>query len=58
MCFDDVLDLEPVRFSLDDVLVNITLRIDNGRFALRTDQIRSVRQASEIELFEVHSDLS
>jgi hypothetical protein len=35
-------------------LVNVALRIDHSRLTLRTDQVRSMRQTSEIELLEVH----
>jgi hypothetical protein len=33
------------------------LRIDNHSFTFGTDQVRSMRQTAEIELFEVHKNL-
>src|SRR6266404_4827139 len=54
VCFDYVLDLEVLRVSLLDVLIDIALRIDDRSFTIRSDQIRSVRQTTETELLEVH----
>jgi hypothetical protein len=51
---DHVFDPQPLRVGFGEVLVNITLRIDNSRFTLRTNQVRSMGQAREIELFEIH----
>ena len=36
---DDVLDLETLRRAFGDVLVNVALRIDDRRLAVRTDQV-------------------
>src|SRR2546430_2475168 len=44
--FDDVLDLQVLRFSFLDVLIDVALRIDNDRFTIRSDQIRSVRETT------------
>ena len=52
--FDDVLDLQSLCFRFLDVLINVSLRIDNGSYALRTNQVRGMRQTAQIELFEVH----
>jgi hypothetical protein len=54
MRFDDVFDLEALRDSLSDVLINVTLRIDYNSLAVGSDQIRRVCKTAEIELFEVH----
>ena len=54
---DHILDLEALRLSFVNVLINIALRIYYRRLALRTDQVRSMRQAAKIELFEVHMNL-
>jgi hypothetical protein len=51
---DDVLDLQVVRRALRKVLLDVSLRIDDCRFAFRADQIRSVCEATQVELFEVH----
>jgi hypothetical protein len=52
--FDDVLDLQSLRVSFGDVFVNVALRIDNRSFAIGADEIRSVGQTGEIELFKEH----
>src|ERR1044071_7539184 len=52
--FDHILDLQPLRLGLREILINITLRIDNRSLTLRPNQVRSMRQASKIELFKVH----
>ncbi len=44
----------PRRFGLRDVLVHVALRIDDRRLARGADQVRGVREAAEVELFEVH----
>src|SRR4030095_5580451 len=54
MRFDNVFDLEILSFGFGDVLIDVALRIDYGRFTVCTDQVGSVGQATEIELFEVH----
>ena len=45
----------PVRLGFVDVLLHVTLRIDDRSLAVRTQIIRGVRQTSEIELLEVHT---
>src|SRR5687767_11601825 len=52
--FDHVLEFEFLGSGFGEILVNVTLRIDNRGFAFRADQIRSVGQTSQIELFEIH----
>src|SRR5689334_9054383 len=54
---NDILDRESLRLRFLDILINIALRIDNRRLALRTNQVRSVRQTPEIELFELHKSI-
>jgi hypothetical protein len=56
--FNHVLDFEALRFGLGDVQVNITLRVYDRRFALGADEVRSMREAPEIKLFEVHGGSS
>src|SRR5215213_1720187 len=57
MRFDNVFDALPVGFGFRQILLNIALRVNNRRFLARTDVIRSVRQAAEIKLFEIHNNL-
>src|SRR5947199_2904472 len=40
--------------GLHDVTVNVALRVNDSRFAFRAYEIRSMCEASEVELFEVH----
>ncbi len=54
VCFDDVLNLQTLRRRFIDVLIDIALRIDDGGFTVRANQVRRVRQTAEIELFEIH----
>src|ERR1700674_1298398 len=54
MRLNHILDSEPLRLRFRDVLVHVALRIDYGSFAFRTDQVRSMRETREIELFEEH----
>src|SRR6185503_15177035 len=56
--FDDVLDLEPVRGGFGEIFIHVSLRIDDGGFAIRADQVRSVGQTSQIELLEIHYETS
>ena len=51
---NDVLDFQPSRLCLGDVLVNVALRVNDRGLAFRADEIGGVREASEVELFEVH----
>jgi hypothetical protein len=51
---DDVPDAEAGARGLLDVLLDIALRVNDRRLALGADEVRGVRQASEVELFEVH----
>ena len=50
--FDDVLDLQALLRGGFHVDVDVALRIDHGRDSLRTDQIRSVRQATQKEVLD------
>src|ERR1051325_2151661 len=52
--FDHVFDFESVRRGFGEIRVDVTLRIDDRSLPIRTDQVRRVRETSEIELFEVH----
>ncbi len=54
VCFDHILDLKPLCGSFCEVLVDVTLWIDDHGLAIRADQVRSVGQTCEIELFEIH----
>jgi len=53
-----VLDLQSVFGSKREITINVPLRIDDSRRARRlvTDEIGSVRQATEIKLFKDHGD--
>ena len=54
---DDVRDAQPVLGGEGDVLIDVALRIDDGRGAGRlvADEVRRVRQAIEIELMQDHA---
>src|SRR5262245_1223624 len=54
MRLDHVSDLKPFGFGFVDVLLDVALRIDDRPFAPGADQIRSMRQTSQIKLLEVH----
>src|SRR5262245_50386191 len=54
MRLDHISDLQPFGFGFVDVLLHVALRIDDRRFAPGADQIRSMRQTSQIKLLEVH----
>src|SRR5438046_586773 len=56
--FDDVLDAKAVLVCLVEVEVNVTLRIDHCGYTLRADHVRCVRQATEVEMLEVHGPSS
>src|SRR3982750_4899030 len=49
-----VLYLQAFACGLHDVTVNVALRVNDSRFAFRTYEIRSMCEASEVELFKVH----
>ena len=51
---DHVLDPETVFGRFDEVLIDVTLRIDDSRLTAIADQVRRVGQAAEVELLEVH----
>jgi hypothetical protein len=54
---DHVLDLERVLGGKRNVLVGVSLRVNDGRCppGLVPNQVGSVRQARQIELFEDHA---
>src|SRR5215475_335321 len=54
---DHVFDLQPFGFGFVDVLLDVALRINDRRFAYRANQIRSMRQTTQIKLPEVHMSL-
>ena len=51
---DHVLDAEPVFDRVFDVDADVALRVDHRGDASGTDHVGRMRQASEIELLEVH----
>src|SRR5215510_2088101 len=54
VCLNDVFDFQILRRRFFDVLIDVALRIDNGGFAIRADQVRRMRETSQIELLEIH----
>ena len=54
MRLDNIFDLNILSGGFLDVLINVALRINHSRFAFRTNQVRSMRQTSQIELLEIH----
>jgi hypothetical protein len=54
---EDVRDAQAVLGRHGDVLIDVTLRIDNGSHARRlvADEVRRVREALQVELLEDHS---
>src|ERR1700690_1372594 len=57
MRFKNVADLEALLFRGLEVDLDVTLRIDHRSLAFRSNHVRSMRQAGEIELFKIHSPL-
>src|SRR5687768_9599131 len=55
--FDYVLNLQPLCLRFIDVLIDIALRIYYCSFPVRTNQVRRLSQATEIELLEIHKYL-
>jgi hypothetical protein len=53
---NDVLDFQVLRCCCFDVVIDVTLRIDNRCFAVRANQVRRVRKTCQIELLEIHFD--
>src|SRR5262245_61951068 len=53
-----IFDLKILRCCFSQVLIYITLRINNGSNALRPDQIGSMGQTIQIKLLEIHIFLS
>src|SRR5580700_10861185 len=58
MGLKDVANRQPLFLRGFQVDFHIALRIDHDRFSLRSQQIRSVRQAAEVELFEIHGTMA
>ena len=54
MGLEDVANLKLLLLGRFQVDFNVTLRIDDDRFAFRSEQIRGMRQTTQVELFEVH----
>ena len=57
VCFDYVFDRLSIDRRLVQVLLDIALRIDDGRFVIGADVIRSVGKTTEVKLFEIHMTL-
>jgi hypothetical protein len=57
MCFDHELDRETVRPRVLQININVSLRIDDGGFGSRPDQVGGVSKTAEIELPKVHSTI-
>ena len=51
---DHVPDAQALRLRRLDVDVDVTPGIDDGRLAVRADQIGGLRETAEVELFEFH----
>ena len=56
MRLEDVPDLHAILLRRFQVNFHVALRIDDDSFALRSQQIRSMRQTAEVELFKIHKD--
>src|SRR4029079_7655341 len=54
MRLDHIPNPHPVLLRLGDVLIDVALRIDDRRLAVAADEIRRVREAAKVELFEEH----
>src|SRR5438309_11903006 len=55
--FDYVLYFEVLSGGFVQVLIDVALRIDDGSFTFRADQIGSMSQTVEIKLLEIHRTL-
>ena len=53
--FDHVSDAQAVLARFFDVKLDVTLRVHHRGHTVRTNHVRSVRQAAQIELFEIHA---
>jgi hypothetical protein len=56
MGLNDVFDLQVLRRCFFDVLIDVTLRVHHGGFTVCAEQVRRVRETSQIELLEIHFD--
>src|ERR1019366_4580347 len=54
MGLEDVANLKLLLLRRFQVDLDVTLRIDDDSFAFRFEEIRSMRQTTQIKLFEVH----
>jgi hypothetical protein len=52
--FKDMTDSKPVCFGGLHIKIHVTLGINHDRLALRPEHVRSMGQAAEIKLFEIH----
>ena len=57
MRLDHVPDAQPVLARPLQIELDVALRIDDRRHTFGADHVRGVRQATEVELFEVHGVL-
>src|SRR5262249_4565601 len=51
---DDVADRQPVFPGRVEVFLDVPPRVDDGGLPVRTDHVGRLRQASQVELLEVH----
>src|SRR6185369_1130326 len=51
----NVADDKPVFFGGLEIKIHVALRINHDRFTLRPEHVRSVGQATQIKLFEIHA---
>src|SRR5437764_126124 len=58
MALNDVLDLQILLPCGFDVNIDVALRIDNSRDPIRSDQIGSVGQATEKEMFDLNHNFA
>ena len=56
MSFENVANGRALFGGSLEVKLHIALRIDHDRLAPGSEQVRSVRQAPQVELFEVHRE--
>jgi hypothetical protein len=54
MGLDDEFNFQVLSASVIEILIDVSLRIDDSGFSFGPDQVRGVCEASQIELFEIH----
>jgi len=54
MRLNDVFDFQVLRGCFLDVLIDVALRIDNRSFTVCADQVRRMRETSQVKLLEIH----